>query len=243
MKGIFFSKPLEFNLAITGESWTQGANVAGTLTVSNHSNDTIDLSQIGCHLCYCSSKKFKVKDPKSITLIQSIMLAGDQNELNFDFKLESDCPITENAGSLYIICGNISSPFEGGFLGLKISPTLPIVHFVETFESFYRFKLKGFKNKNGFIEAAVNAPNSKDWAGVQKMILQMKMNNDELEVKFNVNLKKLSFDSGPSKTKDEKREIIKYLTKDQYDLYGSANQDGIKKIIDEVMSEIKTRPI
>ena len=38
-------------------------------------------------------------------------------------------------------------------------------------------------------------------------------------------------------------EIMKVLTKNQYDLYGIANQDGIKKVIDEVLNEIKIKPI
>ena len=71
----------------------------------------------------------------------------------------------------------------------------------------------------------------------------MKMVNDELEVKFMVNLKKLSFDGGPDKTKDEKREIVKLLTKKQYDLYGTANQEGIKKVIEEFLDEVKLKPI
>lgn len=243
MKAIFFSKPLELNLTIDGESWVQGANVEGTLIVSNHSNSTTNLSQIGCHLCYCSSRKFRAKDPKSVTVIESTMLGKDQSELIFNFKLQNDCPITENSGSLYILCGDISSPFEGGFLELKVSPMAPIVYFVDHFELFYRFKVKAFKNKKGFIEAAVHAPDSKEWASIQKMTLQMKMINDELEAKFQVTLKRLSFDCGPQKTKDEKKEITKTLTKKQYDLYGSANQDGIKKVIDELISEVKVKPI
>ena len=75
------------------------------------------------------------------------------------------------------------------------------------------------------------------------MILQMKMLGNELEVKFHVDVKKLSFDLGPSKTKDEKVEIAKVLTKKQYDLYGSANQEGLKKVIEEFLSEIKIKPI
>ena len=243
MKGIFFSKPLEYNLDIDGEVWTQGSYIKGSLMVSNHSNLAISLNNIGCHLCYSSSKKFKSKDPKSINLIESTLLQEGKTKLDFEFKLKNNCPITESTGTLIIICGDISKPFEGGFLELNIKPMNPIIYLTETFEMFYRFKVKPFKNKKDFIEAPIKAPDSKEWASIQKMALQFKMVTDELEIKFIVTLKRLSFDDSPHKTKDEKKEIIKILTKKEYELYGSANQEGIKKILDEVMSEIKIKPL
>jgi len=75
------------------------------------------------------------------------------------------------------------------------------------------------------------------------MAIQLKLSNEKLDIQFIVNLKKLDFSDNHHKTRDEKREITKTLTKDQYELYGIANQDGIKKVIDEVLSEIKIKPI
>ncbi len=73
MKGTFFNKPLEYKIDIKGESWGQGSKVAGTLSISNHGTDEIDLSQIGCHLCFTNIKKLKAKDVKAFQLIDSIL--------------------------------------------------------------------------------------------------------------------------------------------------------------------------
>lgn len=243
MKATFFAKPLEYNLTIDGEAWTQGSKITGKLTLTNHGSEALENKNIGCHLCLCSSKKFKAQDPKSITVIESLMLAPNQSELSFEFQLANDCPITDITGSLYILCGDMTKPFEGGFLELKITPMAPIMYFVQAFELFYRFQIKAFKNKKGFLEAALNAPDAKEWTRIQKMSMQLRMNEKDLEVKFSIAIKSLSFEAGPSKTKDEKKEITKVLTPKQYELYGSANQDEIKKVLEEVISEIKLKPL
>ena len=81
MKGTFFSQPLEYNLTIKGESWTQGSNIKGSLKLTIHSSEKIDLNNLGCHVCYCASKKFKAKDPKSIKVIESINFKENSTEL------------------------------------------------------------------------------------------------------------------------------------------------------------------
>jgi hypothetical protein len=243
MKGTFFNKTLEYNINIDGESWKQGDQVSGTFTIIEHSKTDSNKSKFGCHLCFCTIKKFKSKDLKAFKVLESKMLTSDQSELNFTFDLKQNCPITDTIGSLYIIYGDMDSPFESGSLQLNITPISPILYFTQIFEQFYRFKLKAYKNKKENIEALVIAPDSKEWVGIQKMAIQMKMIGDELNVQFNINLKKLDFSNDLNKTRDEKREIVKVLAKNQYDLYGIANQDGIKKVIDEVLNEIKIKPI
>jgi hypothetical protein len=243
MKGTFFRKQLELSIDIKGESWAQGDQVSGSFTAKDHSKENLNLMKLGCHLCFCTSKKFKLKDLKSISIIESQLLPPNEKELKFKFNLENNCPISDTTGSLYIIYGDIETPFEAGFLQLNTTPIKPIIYFTQIFEQFYRFKLKSFKNKKNYIEAAVSVPDTKQWVSIQKMVIQLRMEADELTVRFIVNLTKLDFTNSLNKTKDEKKEIAVTLTKKQYDLYGIANQDGIKKVIDEVLNEIKIKPI
>jgi hypothetical protein len=44
MKAVFFSRPLEWSLETTGESWPQGSSVQGTLRVKNTGTDPVELS-------------------------------------------------------------------------------------------------------------------------------------------------------------------------------------------------------
>lgn len=242
MKGTFFAKPLEYNLNIDGESWTQGSSIVGTLSVTSHGEVT-DLSRVGVHLCYCTSKKLKAKDPSGITLIESFLLTQDCNDLAFEFKLDEACAISESSGGHYILCGDLNRPFDGGMLELSVGPAKTISSFVEVFEQFFRFKLKKYKSKKGFIEAGVTPPSSSDWSRIQKMVLQLRIVEKSLEVKFLFSLKNATFQSATDKTSDEKLEIIKVLTEREYSLYGSTNQDGIRKVIEEVLEQVKLKPI
>jgi hypothetical protein len=244
MKGTYFIKPLEFKLNVDGESWIQGDTITGVLEINNHSVEAIDSSKLGCYLCFCNSKKLKVKDKSAIQVIQTVQLIKDENVINFQYKLPSDCAITDNINNYYIICGDINAPFtNAGQLELMITPTHQILNFVEVFEQFFRFKFKKFKNKKEYIEVLVTPPDSKEWARIQKMSLKMRMSGNNLDVLFSIDTKSLSFDNTLAKTKDEKREIKRVLTKKEYELYGSTNQEGIKKVIAEVLEQIKLKPI
>jgi len=251
MKGTFFQKPLEYNLEVTGESWSQGDNVKGELIIKNHDSSKLDISNIGCHLCFVDIKKMKAKNEKAFTFIESIVcsendkLSSDEPvELKFDFKLKSDCQITDTGSSLYILCGDKNAPFEGGLLQLNIKPVKAILGFVETFENFFRFKFKPFKNKKDAIEAKVVAPTSKEWSSIQQINLKMRMVDSSLELSYLFKVKKISYDSAVMETKDTKIEIKKTLTKKEHSMFGDMpNQDGIMKSINEVLEEVKVKPL
>ena len=99
MRGTFFLKPLELNLDVTGESWSQGDEVSGTLAIKAHGE--ADLSKIGIHLCEVNMKKFKAKDPAAFKVLESLPAATEST--SFNFKLSQSCLITEKTTSLYIV--------------------------------------------------------------------------------------------------------------------------------------------
>ena len=157
MKGTFFQRPLEYKLDIEGESWEQGSTIKASLIINNHSSEEVDLSNIGAHLCLATTKKLKAKDDTAFTFLETIPMtqafvkANSSVDLNFLFSLPTDCAITENTLSLYILCGNKNKPFDGGILQLNIVPTSTITSFIEVFENFFKFKFKALKNKNAML--------------------------------------------------------------------------------------------
>jgi hypothetical protein len=243
MKGNFFSKPLEYKLTIAGEAWTQGEIITGSLIIEDHSKKITSMSELGCHLCYCSRKKLKDKDPKAITVFDSALIQNDNNELSFKFPLQDDCPISDSLGSFYIICGDMAHPFDTGMLELKINPSKVISDFVQVFESFYRFKVKSFKNKKDYIVAAVTPPDSKEWAKLQKMNIQLKHKQDQFDVEFITTLKKIALEHSITTTKDENKVFKKTLSKKEYERFGATNQDAFNKLIQEVLEQVKLKPI
>ncbi len=244
MKAQFFNKPLNYTLNIQGDAWEQGSSVKGDLTITNTSKDaTDDLTKHGVHLCYCQSKKLKAKDATGIRLIESMLMAEGQSSLGFNFTLDINSPITDSTGSLQILTGDIEDPLSCGLIELKIIPFKVFSSFIEVFETFYRFKFKALKNKKGYIEAQVSPPATKEWAKIQKMILQFKMDEKDLIVTCLINIKVLSFDDSLNKTKDEKKEIILTITDKEHSIYGSVNQAGIQKHITSMLEQIKLKPI
>lgn len=243
MKAQFFNKPLNYTLNLDGDEWSQGSVIQGDLNVSNTSSDSIDLTKLGAHLCYCQNKKLKAKDPKGIQILQSSLFLSGKNDLKLNFTLEPNSPITDSSGSLQILCGDIDDPFRCGMIELKVSPAKVIEDFIEVFELYYRFKFKSLKNKKNFIEAQVSPPTTKEWAKVQKMNLQMELNGEDLVVKCICSIKTLSFDTTIHKTKDEKKEILMNIVKKEHTQYGAVNQEGIKKHISKMLEELKLKPI
>lgn len=243
MKAQFFNKPLNYSLNVDGDIWEQGSEVTGDLTIENTSSEPIDFKNLGCHLCYCQSKKIKAKDPKGVQLIESKLMPDDTLKTSFIFTLDKNCPITDSAGSLQILTGDISDSISCGMMELKIVPIKTITNFIEVFELFFRFKFKNLKNKKEYIETSLTPPATKEWAKIQKMILQMKMDEETLIVSCLVNIKSLSFDNSSSKTKDERKEILLVIPKEEYEFHGSVNQEGIKKHITRMLEQIKLKPI
>ena len=248
MKGTFNHSPLEYSLNIRGESWKQGERLRGSLKVKNTSSEELNLSNYGVTLAFGDIKKLHSKKDKAFTnsaevLFEDLLLAPNSEEnLSFQFQLDKDCPITEKASSLYVLCGEPEKPFEGGLLQLAIAPYTVISNFTHVLETIYRCKIKSLKNKKGQIEAKVQVPDSKSYAAVQALSLLMRLTGDQLELSYTFKLKVTNFEHGIMGTKDEVREIKSVLSPDQYQIYGdSPNQEGIGKAIDEVLEQIKTK--
>lgn len=251
MKGIFFEKPYEFNIEIEGESWSQGDKVKGNLVVRNHGSDQLDLSDLGVTLALTDIKKFKALNPKGIAVLESFTFEpgktlspeGREN-LEFEFQLTEDCNITEKASSLYVNCGNIKDPFVGGHLQLNVKPMKAINDFLEIFENFFKFKVKTIKNKKGFIDVKLSAPDSKDFGAVEQLNLFMNMDGDQLNLKYLFKVKTLAYDGGNVTTKTEIKEFNQELAKRQYSSFGdSPNQDGIIEALSSIMEEIKSKKL
>jgi len=66
MKAAFFNKPLEWNIETTSESWQQGSEILGKVSVKNHGTDSIDLSSAGVGLAYADIKKVHARTPGAL---------------------------------------------------------------------------------------------------------------------------------------------------------------------------------
>jgi len=250
MKGMFFQKPLQYSIELDGESWGQGSQLTGKLKVENLGKEALSLAGIGAHLCFGNIKKLKAKDKSGIEVLQSIEIPNSSIkpsqaiELPLDYQLKEDCSITDSQGTMLVTCGEVSNPFAVGILNINISPSKPILDFIEIFELFFKFKFKPLKNKKDFIEAKVDAPDSKPWSSIQSLTVKMKVHESQLEIHFNFKLKKMIYDTSGMNTKDSTLEIKKILTEKEYKGHGgSPNQEGIRRVIDETLEKVKLKPL
>ena len=250
MKATLFAKPLEYNLNVTGESWKQGEKVNGHITILNHNPEAVSIGNFSTFLAFGDLKKMKAKKDNAFKYIneftheENLEIAA-KSELSFDFNFElnSDCQITIKSASLYIISGNKESIHESIQLQLHVEPISAISSYIEILENFYRFKVKGLKSKDEYIEATVNTPDTKALSGVQKCKLLMRLKDKNLELKYSYKLKQLCYESGSIETKDVDLDVEQTLLPRQYDMYGSPNQDGIRKSIEEMLLKVKAKPL
>ena len=240
MRGTFFLKPLELNLDVTGESWSQGDEVSGTLAIKAHGE--ADLSKIGIHLCEVNMKKFKAKDPAAFKVLESLPAATEST--SFNFKLSQSCLITEKTTSLYIVCGNIETPYECGHLQLEVTAHKNILSFIQVFENFLKFKFKPLKNKAEKVQAKLTPPDIKDWANIKSIDLAMTCVDGVLNLDFAFKIKKISYDGPSMETKEVKHTETLELKPRDYILFESTlNQNFITQELNKALDSVRLKPV
>lgn len=247
MKGTFFKQPLEFSVDIQGESFRQGESLKGSLLVRNHSDEELDLGQYGVSLAQTDAKKLKARKEKGITNKQQLSFAAGEKlsakgeaSLEWEFKLPTDCSISEKANGPYLYYGPTEDLFEGGFLELNILPIEILEKYIEIFENFFRFKRKTLKNKNGFIDIVYTCPGGKDFARVEKLNQHLRIIDSKLEVKWLFKVNKLGYDAGSVVEEKVERNFDQLLDKKRFMDFGDfPNQDGILASIEEVLEQVK----
>jgi len=251
MKGTFFQQPLEFSLDIQGESWMQGQIVKGNLIIRNHGSEEVDLSNYGVTFAHTDAKKLKAKNEKAFSNSEQFpfpsgtkLSPSSEQSLEWEFKLSSDCPITEKSSSPFIYCGNQDELFEGGHLELQVEPIEILSKYIEIFENFFRFKRKTLKNKKGFIDIAYTCPGGKDMGQIDKLNQQLRISDGKLEINWLFKLNKLGYDEGRVVEEKVEKKFEQILEPKQYTIYGdSPNQDGIIASINEILDQAKKKDI
>jgi sporulation-control protein spo0M len=252
MRGTLFKDSAEYNIDIKGESWTQGETISGEMKVINQGAQDLNLDNIGIRLSWEELKKVKNQDPKAFkdgSLKKSeeertIIEPNQEAVIPFEFKLEEDCPITDKKGSYYMVYGPQAEGSEPGILQLKVTPRPILNQFLEIFENFFRFKVKEKKSKKGFIEVKMVPPGSKDYMTIVGLNLLMKIEETNLILKYQFNLKNLDYSGEGVALKKKKQVIEQSLKQKEYLFFGDApNQDGIIQSIQNALDKVKSNAL
>ena len=243
MKGITFCRPLEYCLETKEESWCQGDKVQGSLQVKNHGNEAIELAGLKVELAYGTFKKVHAKAADSFECLDSVVFDNGvklegQQERRFDwqFSIPEDGAITDTIGSLYLRYGMKDLP---GQLQLNVSVKPVMMEYLETFENFFRFKIGPMKYKKGLVEVKMIPPKSKEFGSVEGLTCLLRLENDDLQVKYNFKTKNLGATlEGDVKVQKKVKEFQQTIGPKQYHQFGATNYDQLKSLIGEILKQV-----
>lgn len=247
MKGTFFSKPLEWNIETTGESWQQGDTLKGILKVKNHGAEKANLADMGVALAYADIKKVHTRTegalkPELKEIFKATELgAGESTEVEFSFPISSNSPVTDKKASYYLAFGK---NFAESNLQVKVEPKALFMKVIGLMDTFQRFKLKEFKGTKKGVEFKLIPPTSRDMANIESLLLTFSMDGESLHMKFDFQVKKLDHSSVTSKISKESVIVEKTLSQKEYSLgRDMINQDQLLKNVEAVLSEVKMKSV
>jgi hypothetical protein len=247
MKATYFNMPLEWNIETVGESWKQGETLKGTLKVKNHGNETHALLEAGVGLAHAEIKKVHARAEGALKILEKIVInqtelaAGAEAQMEFSFVISSNGAITDKKSSYYLSFGQ---NFCEGQLQVKVVPKLLYSKIVGLLDTFHRFKQKELKAAKSGVEYKLFPPTSRDMANIDSLLLTLSMQEENLNLKFNFQVKRLDTSSVTTKINKESVAIEKSLLPKEYSLGGDLiNQDHLLKTLEAVISDVKIKAV
>jgi hypothetical protein len=243
MKATFFNKPLEWNIETSAESWQQGSEIEGKISVKNHGTESVDLSNAGVGLAFADIKKVHARTPNALkkeseTPIQKNTLgAGEAMEMSFSLPFPENCPISDKKSSYFLIYGRDLSE---NHLQLKVEPRNLYTKMVGLLDTFERFKVKEVKGHKNGVEYKLIPPTSREMANLDSLSLVLSMDGDILKLVFDFAVKKLETSGVTNKINKLSVKVKRDLSPRQYSLgKDMINQEDLLKTFKDVLTEVK----
>jgi hypothetical protein len=247
MKGTFFNKPIEWNIETSAESWTQGSKIEGTLRVKNHGLDAIDLKDAGVGLAHADIKKVHAKSPGALKIevknlfSEQSLLPGANLALPFSLEIPANAPVSDKKGSFFLTYGR---NLEETHLQLNVGPRVLFAKLIGLMDTFQRFKLKDYKSVKQGVEYKLIPPTSRDMANIETLLMTFSMEQENLKLIFDFQVKKLDTSGPTNKINKENVRIEKILSPKEYSLgKDMINQDVLLKNFESVLGEVKLKAV
>jgi hypothetical protein len=248
MRGLFLQQPLEFRLNVTGDSFSQGAQIPCSLTVKNHGETPVHLQDLTLTLALGNLKKIKGRDEGAFEILQTADLdktiqvpPGSEVSLPHTFSLDANAPITDKNQSPYLLYGNSTEVRGLGQLLVTVAVHPHIRTIFDTMTTVFNFINKGESSKGGAAIGKFKAPDSRRFSLVDELNLSASFTPEGLDLQFAFAVRK--FDHGTSKVavKKGKLEVRKSLASADY-LFGGGfvRQEYIEQIIKSALAEVSS---
>ena len=191
MRSIFYNHPLQYQIEIDGENWNQGEKIKGELTVRNMISETVFVKDSQVIIAYGLKKNIKSgnESPWEVlekqVLTKNISLHADaEQSYEWFFQLETDCPITDNQGGLYLLFGGEDTLSEGGRIDLPIRLHPILQNFLQTFTTQFFFLEKYQKRKSDWTEVKLTPPESKEFPNLDYVSCFLRISQEHLEAHY-----------------------------------------------------------
>lgn len=243
MRGTFVHGPIEWNIDLNGESWSQGALIQGKLVLKNKSSAPVSLEGAGVQLSYSEIKKIQSRDPKALKAVIAVELdistidSGEEKTIPLKFKLADDCGVTDAKNSMYVALGPQKSESQ---LQVHVTPQKIFLEMIKLLETFQRFKLKSFKSNKELVEFKLTPPSSRELVQVDHLLLSMRLLEKNLLMSFDFAMKTLDTQGVTNKVKKESKLMELTLTPKEYSLgMDMINQDVMLQRLESVVKVVK----
>lgn len=241
MKGTFFQRPLEFNLQIDGESWSQGDLIKGSLAVKSHNPDVPLPTDVKVHVAHGLLRKIRQKTPDAFKIISSQVVQPDGS---WQFQTDTNFPITDHLNSAFIVYGQGAALEQLGQLQLNVVPHGLIQEFVKTLGIQFRFVLKGQKPSKGRVEVKFEPPSAQAFGMLEHILVYFSFKGEDLEVDYVFQVKKLESTPVNFDIKKLKREFSQTLSPKQYrSPSGRINHEWLEGAIKQALSQVESKVI
>jgi hypothetical protein len=249
MKGTSFQKPLEFNLRVDGETWHQGDSVSGVLLVKNHGTEATSLQEIHLHLALGELKKVRAKSTDAFTVLNSKPIGtGEellpQRELSFPWTFETDrnFPITDSTKSPFLLYGHGEGIEKLAQLQINVQPYWLIQEFLKILQTHFRFVVKSQKSNKGKVEVKLVPPDSKKFAKLEQLTLQIKFEAESMAVQYIFQVKKIEASAASVNVKKQKEEAEQVFSPDQYLIpSGRLNHELLETAVQEALDLVESK--
>ncbi len=249
MKGTSFQKPLEFHLAVEGESWTQGETLAGTLGIKNQGTDPVYTASLQLHLAYGNLKKVRQRAPGALKILKSAsfgesgeLAPQEERKLSWSFTTDLNFPITDSSNSPFLLYGKEDAPEKLGQLQLIILPAPVIQEVIRALTIQFRFVLKAQKSGKGWVEFKLAPPDSRAFASVEQLILSARLEGEDLQLRYGFQVKSLDSTPAAFDVKKTKKELDQALSPSEYKVpSGRWNHERIEGSLREALSAVESK--
>lgn len=233
MKGMSFQNGVEFKITIEGESWSPGDLIQGKI-------ESKPVAKAQVILAEGTDKKVKAKSPDAFVVLEEAVTQSAPYE--WKFQLPIDARISDKSGALYVLYGHGENMEKLGQLRLNILPHILFKDLIDLLTAHFRFAFKSMSaGKAGTTEVKLDPPGNKDWSMLEQLVLQLKMNAETMDIKFQFHRQEVDATKGGLATKSTKREITRSWNISQIIL--SFNQRLDKEIltveIEKVIAEYR----